>query len=34
MFGLPLNFDFVQPWDFKSKVGDSKFVFTIGFPSF
>ena len=34
LFGVPLNFDFVQPWNFHSNVGSMKTVFSIGFPSF
>ncbi len=32
--GLPLNFDFVQQWNGHHNVGPSRFIFTIGFPSF
>ncbi len=34
LFGLPLNFDFVQPWNFRVKTDSMKFIFSIGFPTF
>jgi Tol biopolymer transport system component len=34
LLGLPLNFDFVQQWNFHHNIGPSRFIFTIGFPTF
>lgn len=34
LFGLPLNFDFVQPWNLRRTTDSMKTVFSIGFPSF
>ncbi len=34
LFGLPFNFDWVQPWDFKNKTAPLQFVFSIGPGSF
>jgi len=33
-FGVPLNFDFVQPWNGHQRVGTMQFLFSIGFPTF
>jgi len=32
--GIPLNFDFVQPWNGHQRVGSMQFIFSIGFPTF
>ena len=34
LLGIPFNFDWVQPWNFRTKTASTQMIFSIGFPSF